>query len=268
MKLLDELERRIGRFALPHLTIALVLCQIVVYVFGQAKPDNLDRLYLVPDKVLAGEFWRLFTFLIVPPGINPFFAFFYWYLFYLMGTALEHYWGVFRYNIFLLIGFVATVGVSFLQPDQSSSNAFVQGSVFLAFAYLYPDFELYLFFILPVKIKWFALITWIGYLLVAIFGSWLGRLLVLASISNFLLFFGKDIYYRMLAGRRRMASQATRFAQEDKPFHCCAICGITDKTNPKMDFRYCSKCEGTCCYCSDHLLNHEHVARTGNAAGT
>jgi len=268
MKLLDELERRIGRFALPHLTIALVLCQVVAFVLGHVNPENRDRLYLIPDKVLAGEFWRLFTFLIVPPGANPILAFFYWYLFYLMGTALEHYWGVFRYNIFLLIGFVATVGVSFLQPDLPSSNAFVQGSVFLAFAYLYPDFELNLFFILPVKIKWFALVAWIGYLLVALFGTWLYRWLVLASISNFLLFFGKDISYRMLAGRRRMASQAAGFAQADKPFHRCTVCGITDKTNPKMDFRYCSKCEGTCCYCSDHLQNHEHIVRTGNAAGT
>ncbi len=82
------------------------------------------------------------------------FAFFFWYLFYLMGTALERSWGTFRYNVFLLIGYVDTVGVAFIVPDVPANNAFLQGSVFLAFAYLFPDFVMYIFFILPVKIKW------------------------------------------------------------------------------------------------------------------
>ena len=135
----------------------------------------------------------------------------------------------------------------------------VGGSVFLAFAYLFPDFELLLFFILPVKIKWLALITWIGYFLGFAFGSWHTRLIILASIANFLLFFGRDIMLRMRAGRRRMAYQVQKITREDEPFHQCSICGITDVTHPEAEFRYCTECRPTRCFCSDHLDGHEHV---------
>ena len=77
-----------------------------------------------------------------------------WYIFYLMSGALENYWGAFRFNLFLLLSFVLTVALSFLAPLHGVTNLFILGSVFLAFAYLNPDFELLLFFILPVKIKW------------------------------------------------------------------------------------------------------------------
>ena len=116
----------------------------------------MANIALVPTKVLHGEVWRLVTFLCEPPTNNLVFAFFFWYLFFLMGTALESTWGVFRYNVYLLVGWAATVAVSFIQPEAPASAGFLQGSVFLAFAYLYPNFQLLLFFILPVKVKWLA----------------------------------------------------------------------------------------------------------------
>jgi hypothetical protein len=269
MSLLSKLEQRLGRFAIPHLTLGLIICQVVVwsYTMSQRQPDEAaevaPRLLLIPEKVLEGEVWRLATFVALPPTMNLIFALFAWYLFYLMGTALEQHWGTFRYNVFLLVGYVATVGVSFLTPDQPASAAFWQGSVFLAFAYLYPDFVIYLFFILPVKIKWFALVTWLGYGAVMAFGEWNTRFIVGASVCNFLLFFGKDILQRMGAGRRHMASQAARFAAERRRpeyYHRCTVCGITDRSHPQMDFRYCSKCADGYCYCAEHLRNHDHVA--------
>ena len=84
---------------------------------------------------------------------NRIFAFFAWYLFYLMGNALEGHWGAFRYNLFLLIGYLVTVAVAFLYPYAAATNIFIGGSVFLAFAYLYPDFQLYIFFIIPVRLN-------------------------------------------------------------------------------------------------------------------
>ncbi len=269
MSLLSKLERPLGRFAVPHLTLGLIICQVVAftYLFANVPPgvdDELTpRLRLIPAKVIEGEFWRLFTFVAVPPVMSPVFVLFAWYVFYLMGTVLEQYWGTFRYNVFLLVGYVATVGVSFLTPDLPASAAFWQGSVFLAFAFLYPDFEMYLFFILPVKIKWLALLTWIGYAFVLLFQPWHSRFIVLASVSNFLLFFGKDIVQRMSSGRLRMASQAARFATEGRRpefYHRCTLCGITDRSHPRMDFRYCSKCAGDACYCADHLRNHDHLS--------
>jgi len=266
MSLLDILERKLRRFAVPHVTGGLIAFQVVTYVAGWALtrpdgPDPVESLKLIPAKVLDGEVWRLATFLALPPFGNIICMLFFWYLFYLMGTALEQTWGAFRYNFFLLVGYIATVAVAFFFLDQPASNGFLQGSVFLAFAFLYPDFELYIFFILPVKIKWLALITWIGYGWVLIFEDWPKRLLVLASICNFLLFFATEIVQRIRSGRRRMAMQAARLTAKPPPFHHrCVVCGITDRSHPQMDFRYCSKCAGAQGYCMDHLREHEHIA--------
>ena len=136
------------------------------------------------------------------------------------------------------------------------------GSVFLAFAYLNPDFTLMIFFILPVKIKWLALLQWLGYAYLVVVGSWSARLLVLAATGNFLLFFAGDIVERIRTGRRRMAHQARVFAgrrDEHESRHRCRICGKTDRSHPQLDFRYCSKCAGNQCYCPEHIFNHEHV---------
>ena len=266
MRWLDRLARKLRPFAVPNVTLVLIFGQVLVYVATQSNRELLDNTLLIPERVLQGEFWRLVTFLFVPPDTSAIFAFIFWYLFYLMGTALENTWGVFRYNLFLLIGFAATTAVAFLYPALPASNGFVQGSVFLAFAFLFPDFVLHLFFILPVKIKWLALIAWLGYLHTLVMGLWPVKLFVLASVCNFLLFFGKDLMHRIRHGRRRMAWKSKATSNQIKPRHQCVVCGITNLTHPKMQFRYCTKCDGQCGYCTEHLQDHEHVtaeAETG-----
>jgi len=124
---------------------------------------------------------------------------------------------------------------------------------------LNPNFELALFFILPVKIKWLALLTWIGYFIQIAFGNWTTRLLILASLCNYLLFFGRDITLRIRSHRWRMERTAREFARQNDPIHRCVLCGITDKDDPDMTFRYCTKCEDTPCYCQNHIKNHEHI---------
>lgn len=260
MHLLDTLERKFRRYAISNITIYLIAGQVLFFMFAVSGRFILERVLLIPELVLAGEWWRLITFLFIPPAKNPIFAFFAWYLFYLMGGALEGHWGAFRYNVFLLIGYIVTVAASFLMPMFPATNVFIGGSVFLAFAFLYPDFVLYIFLILPVKIKWLALLTWIGYAYQVLFGSWSTRLLVLASLSNFLLFFGKDIYWRMKTGKKRMATQVREYSGKKEAFHTCAVCGITDLSHPAMEFRYCPDCGGQG-YCTDHIFNHEHAKK-------
>jgi hypothetical protein len=277
MSLLDTLERKLGRFAVAQITLGLIVCQVIIFIAdvvmdrpGAPQPFS-ERFLLIPENVLAGEVWRLVSFLVLPPTVGSLspmtiiFSLIFWYLFYLMGTALERTWGTFRYNVFLLLGYVATVAVSFIVPKEPASNAFLEGSVFLAFAYLYPDFEVYIFFILPVKVKWLALLTWIGYGIILIFATdWITRLMVLASVFNFLVFFGKDIVQRVRTGQRRMKVQAARLSTREPAYHHrCTICGITDRSNPKMEFRYCSKCAGSHCYCMDHLRAHDHITADG-----
>ena len=260
MKLLDNLQRRFGRYAVPHVTEGLIACQVLVYFLAMNRPEFVADIMLIPSKVLAGEVWRLATFVCQPPPISPIWAFFFWYVFYLMGTALEATWGAFRYNVYLLVGAVATAAVAFLTPDAAAPILFLQASVFLAFAYLYPDFEFLLFFLLPVKVKWLALIQWIGYGYLLLVGDGAQCLTILASIGNFLLFFWSDIALRMRSGQRRMSGQAAQIKQAAVPRHACAICGVTSLSDPTMSFRYCSKCAGGLCYCTEHLHNHEHAA--------
>lgn len=257
MSLLDNLERKFGRYAIHNITLYLIIGQVVFYLFHLSGKFILERVILIPQLALMGEWWRFITFLFVPPLTNPIFAFFAWYMFYLMGGALEGHWGAFRYNMFLLTGYIATVAVAFLFPYAAATNIFIGGSVFLAFAALFPDFQIYLFFILPVKMKWLAILTWIGYAYQLFVGSWPTRVFVLASISNFLLFFGKDIYWRMKSGNRQMVSKAKEISAKKEPFHRCTICGKTDISHPTAEFRYCPECGGLG-YCMEHIANHEH----------
>jgi hypothetical protein len=261
MSLLDKLEKRIGRYAVPNLTIYLIAGQTILYVLFMTGRLNRSISWLAADLLLRGEWWRLAIFPFDPPVTNPIFAFFAWYIFYLMGSALEGEWGDFRYNIFLLTGYLLTVASSFLVPSYRLTNTYLGGSVFLAFAALYPDFELLLFFVLPVRIKWLAVLTWLYYAYLVVFGGWPTRVLVIASVGNFLLFFAREIVVQIRYGRRRLTRKAERLSlRADEPFHRCTVCGITDKSHPQMDFRYCQDCAGQHGYCREHILNHEHVS--------
>lgn len=268
MRLLDKLERKFGRFAVPNLTFGIIICQAAVFLLSMSDRDVAEKLMLVPQLVLQGEVWRLFTFLCIPPSYNGqffgiLFAIIFWWLFYMMGTALEMIWGTFRYNVYLLIGFAANVGVAFIFPAQPASNVFLELSVFLAFAYLNPDYELLVFFILPVKVKWLALLTWVVLGVALVRGPWMVRVLTLASVANFIVFFGKDLYQRLHSRQRRARWEARQPERKKKagrePFHRCEVCGVTDISNPDMTFRYCSKCEGAHCFCTEHIHNHEHI---------
>jgi hypothetical protein len=166
----------------------------------------------------------------------------------------------------MFVGFALTVGASFLSPTSAATNYYYYGAVFLAFAWLNPDFELALFFILPIKIKWLALFTALGYVVRLALGTWSTRALILASVANVLLFFGREMIETIRYRRRTMAVTARRTVEERRPAeprHRCHICGKTDLTNPEMDFRYCSKCAGDQCYCPEHIFNHEHVLTEG-----
>src|SRR3990172_920867 len=140
MNLLERLNNKFKRYAIHNVTLYLILGQALFFIFQLSGRFILERVVLIPERVFIGEWWRLITFLFIPPVTNPIFAFFAWYLFYLMGSALENHWGAFRYNLFLLVGYVVTVAVSFVMPLYPATNIFIGGSVFLAFAFLSSGF--------------------------------------------------------------------------------------------------------------------------------
>ena len=256
---LDRLEKLIRPVAIPNITLYLIFGQVFVYGASFVGQFDLGHIVLMPALVLKGQIWRLVTFLFFPPVTwHPIFIAFAWYIFYLMGDALEQYWGTARYNLFLLIGWFATVLAAFVTPYGLASNSFLAGSVFLAFAWLNPNFQLALFFILPVKVKWLAVIAWLGYGYSFVVGPMAVRLSVLAAVLNFLLFFGRDAILLIQNRKRQQTARMEREHLASKPRHTCLICGKTDQTDPMEDFRYCSKCAGTACYCQEHLRSHQH----------
>jgi hypothetical protein len=256
---MNPLERKLSRYAIHDLTMYLVGGQGLALVLSLALPGFLGAIALIPEAVLAGQWWRLFSFVFTPPLGNPIFAVFALYLLWFMGGALEGHWGAWRYNLYLLVGFAMTIAAAFLFPFNPATNGYVTGSIFLAFAYLYPDYELLLFFVLPVRVKWLALVTWLFYAYEFLAGGWSERLLILAAVANFLLFFGRDLFYTARHGQRRLRRRAVARAERAQPRHVCAVCGVTDQSDPTMDFRYCTKCEPPRAYCTQHLRHHEHV---------
>jgi len=266
MAFLNKLERIFGRFAIPNLSVALIVGQVLAWLALYRHVVSQGVFVLMPAMVMVpGGWWHLFSFILLPPlvltpSIGILMMMLGWWMFYLMGTALEGFWGTFRFNLFLLTGYVLTLGAGFCYPYSFVTNIFLGGSVFLAFAYLNPDFELLLFFILPVKIKWLALIAWIGYAWELIAGPGSERLQAGAIVVNFILFFGYDLYLTIRLRTRQVSRKTVSIARPFDPVrHRCRVCGKTDVSDPKMDFRYCSKCVGDACYCADHIFNHTHV---------
>lgn len=262
-KFLDNLERRFGRFAVPYVTETIIAVQVITFFYMTTSGEGFGAVYaklvLQGEIVKAGEWWRLLTFFAIPPGVHILWAFFAWYLFWLYGRGLDQEWGTFKYNVYLLIAYLATVAVAFAFPESEISNGYIGMTVFLAFAVLYPDFELLLFFILPVKVKWLAWIAWAGLIFLFIGGDEATRWTIQASVLNFMLFFGKDIAQR-LKGMRKSADRKREIHRtKTEAFHTCAACAKTDKTHPDEEFRYCPECYGSPGFCSEHIFNHEHI---------
>lgn len=258
MKLVNRLAK-FGDYAIVNLTLYLLLFQGLTFFMSLARPDFVAKLVLSHDQLFAGQWWRLLTLLIMPPLMHPVFFIFYLFVYYFVGTSLEARWGAFRYDLYILIGYVATVLVVLI-PDAVVSNFYLMESVFLAFAWLYPDFEFLLFLILPVKVKWLALIGWASYALAILMGDWATRAEVAAGTANFLLFFHSDLIDWIRGSRRKFKSGMAQARARDAkpPMHVCAVCGVTDQSDKKMEFRYCPLCTGTPAYCINHIHNHQH----------
>jgi hypothetical protein len=254
-KLLHKIERLIAPITVPNITLYLVIAQTFVLLAVIMQRLDPRMLMFAPSLFLDGDWWRIFTFVAIPPSYGMLVAFAL-YLFYLYGNALEQHLGVVRYNLFLFTGYFLTVGLAFISPNALATNLFLGGAVFLAFAFLNPDFTLHLFFILPVKIKWLALIVWVGYGYTFVTGGTTARLGVLAATGNFLLFFGGELIQRIRTGRRAVREQVKRTKLKEElsgPMHKCSVCGRDSDSNTELDFRYRTESDNEVCYCNEHL---------------
>lgn len=263
MNILNTLERKFGRFAIRQLIVYIVGINALVYVMSYAMPESgaVSKLMLNPRLIMEGEVWRLITWIFIPPSASFLWIVFILYFYYMIGTGLEQEWGSFRFNVYYFTGVAATAVAAFI-TGQGATALYLNLSLFLAFAYIYPNFEILIFFILPVKIKYLAWLNWafIGFTILTAPLS--EKLAALISVSNYFLFFGQALFQRGTAYQRRTTFSRSDAAPARKgAFHTCSVCGKTEHDDIKMEFRYCSGCEGDHEYCMEHLKNHIHVKK-------
>mgnify|MGYP005981594477 CR=1 FL=1 len=196
MKWLDKLARKIERFAVANLMQYVALTMAVFLIFSVIQPGVplLSLIQLSPYRIMQGQVWRLVTFIFDPPS-SGLFAFLVIYFYYWMGQQLEYYWGTAKFNLYYLFGMIGAIIAAFIAGYGSST--YLNLSLFLAYASLFPDSEVLLFFIFPMKMKYLAwfelgLLAWMFLL-----GNLATRMAILFSLLNFLLFFGPKVYDRI-----------------------------------------------------------------------
>lgn len=272
---LDKMERRFGRYAIRNLTMYLLAGHAIGYLLSFTMPQLLTYFTLEPAQILKGQVWRLLSWVIIPPNDNIIFVIFMMLLYYSLGNTLESYWGAFRYNVYIFSGILFTVIGAFIVNGLIGgitgfgslySTYYINMSIFLACASIMPDYQLLLYGIIPIKMKWLAILDVVLLAVDAVQGGLIIRIVIIASLLNFIIFFFCNRNLRghspkQVARRKKFQKQISRpqnqYAGGAK--HRCAVCGRTELDDPTLEFRYCSKCNGNYEYCQDHLFTHEHV---------
>jgi membrane associated rhomboid family serine protease len=285
-KLYDGVQRFCAahpRFGIPNLMRVIVIGNVAVYVLmllTQANDANaLSFLTFNLNALLHGEVWRLVTFVFVPAYSSPFALLISLYFYYWIGSTLEHQWGTAKFNLYYISGALLTVlGVvlaSLITGNPyltAAGTGYVNLSMFFAFAFLFPDTTVLLFFILPVKMKWLAYLdgALFAFDIIKAIGAhnWAGVVLPIVALLNFAVFIWPEVHYlkerakyqnsRKTVQFRQAQQQQAKQAQQQGYRHKCAVCGRTDTDYPDLQFRYCSKCVGYHCFCQDHIFNHVH----------
>ena len=282
---------------IPNLMLYVALGSAIVYLFTYVTENPLlyNWLYFDRELILRGQVWRLFTYALTYDGGSILMTMIGLLCYYSLGRAIENIWGTLRFNLFYLGGIVlmdayALIVGAFLPTAASAvlsymvDISYLNMSLFLAYATLYPDAHFLLFFIIPVKAWIFALIDLATVLYGLIVYPFPFNLFPVIALANYFLFFGKDVLnviplsWRANARRLfRKKNKAAASSPKVVPFpsagsyeasvtkakapytHKCTICGRTDVSDPDLEFRYCSRCSGYHCYCQDHISNHTHV---------
>jgi membrane associated rhomboid family serine protease len=245
-RLLARLERRLGRFAVEHLILYVVAGMAIVWVLSLSRPYAVGRLMLDIDAVRRGQVWRLFTFLFLPPPSSTYWILLNLYFAWWVGSSLEQHWGAFKFNVFYFVGVAATIlGAVVGGP---TTNFWLNFSLLLSFATLFPDVTIMLMFVLPVRVKWLGIAS-------------ADRAAIVASVVNYVLFFGEHwwgvwrgrrVVVRQQARREELRSTPPVFGQR-----VCAMCGASEADGADIRVCSCAKCGGQArALCLQHARNH------------
>jgi membrane associated rhomboid family serine protease len=295
MRCLKNLRRKFERFCyehrnigIPNLMLYVTLGSAIVYILSMF--DQSYTLYnaLCFDRslIMRGQVWRLFTYVFTYDAGHLLITAIGLFCYYSLGRAMENIWGTLRFNLFYFSG-VIMMDIFCMIFGGWADISYLNMSLFLGYATLFPDTRFLLFYIIPVKAWIFALVdlglTLYSVIQLTAYGLFPYSLFPFVAIANYFLFFGKDVLnvipltWRINASRlfRKKPKQATgakpiqfysagsyeaSTARVKAPYtHRCTVCGRTDVSDPDLEFRYCSRCSGYHCYCEDHISNHTHI---------
>lgn len=289
MRFIDKLERKYGRYGIENLTMYIIISYVLGYALMYINPGALSMLSLNVTKILQGQVWRLITWIVYPPSTSSplWFVIAILFFYYPISASLEHTWGKFKFTLYILSGMIFTVIAAFILHFVMGgvldglggiifSTYYISLSIFLAYSLTYPDMTVLLMFVIPIKMKWMSIV----YAAIVIYdvaryfmnGAWFMALPIIASLLNFVIFFlgTRDFnrYNPKEIHRKNEFKRAVNGGSKTVPFpgnsngvtkHKCAVCGRTEKDDPNLEFRFCSKCNGNYEYCQDHLFTHTHV---------
>ena len=282
---MKNLRRNFERFCLrnrnkgiPNLMLYICIGNAVMYVISMVTRNYTlyNLLSFNRRLILQGQVWRLFTYPLTYLTSNILLMAISLLCYYSLGNAMERMWGTLKFNIFYLTG-VVLMDIYAMIFNCSANVYYLNMSLFLGYATLFPDASFLLFFIIPVK-AWVLALFDLVIILLGVFSPpfTAANLFPLIALGNYFLFFGKDVLNviplswqnnaRKLFHKKPKQPRVIQFHVSQKPQepkqnynHRCTVCGRTDVSNPELEFRYCSKCKGYYCYCQDHINNHVHI---------
>lgn len=277
-KLMNRIERfcyQHPRFGIPNLMLIIVFGNVAIWLLMQMDTTGqaYQMLRFSGQGILHGQIWRILTFVFLPGESNLLWLAISLYFYYWIGSSLEREWGCGKFTIYYLSGMLLTAiyGVLLsllLKQDVVVNTTYLNLSLFFAFATLFPDVQVLLFFIIPLKVKWLAYIDAALFVLSVITLRFPVNLLPVVAVLNYLVFCGDWLFDYFRPNRIRQRQKTVNFKREaarinreqnSKPYnHKCAVCGRTDADHPELEFRYCSRCAGYHCFCQDHISNHIH----------
>ncbi len=288
---MKNLRTRFERFCfrhrnwgIPNLMLYISIGTALVYFMTMATENYVLYEWLCFDRslILQGQVWRLFSYAFLMDGSNVFLMLLALVCYYSMGRAMENVWGTFRFNLFYLSGLLIN-DIYCMIFNCYADVYYLNLSLFLAYATMYPDAQFLILFIIPVKAWILALIDLVLVLFGLLANPFPVNFFSVLSIANYFLFFGKDVLrvipvsWRINAARLfkkkpkkagnpqpiqfpNAGSYEASVARPKAPYtHRCTVCGRTDISDPDLEFRYCSRCSGYHCYCEDHISNHQHI---------
>ena len=264
---------------IPNLMLYVVLGTAVVYLMSQFANNSYLYYLLCFDRelILQGQIWRLFTYCLTYDSGNLLITAISLFCYYSLGRAMENYWGTLKFNLFYFSGMLM-MDIYCMIFGGTASVVYLNLSLFLSYATLYPNATFLLFYIIPVKAWIFALFDLVIVVIDLFTYPFPYNFFSVISLANYFLFFGKDVLNVIPQSWRINARKLFRRPQKAKVIHFdtsahkpsgtpvkapythrCTVCGRTDVSNPELEFRYCSRCKGYYCYCQDHINNHSHI---------